>query len=472
MVNLRASPTPWDGGDDELSQTMKAQDTSFGAKDKGFDGLDGMESVSTEKNSEVPTSTNLWSVITMGYLNRTMKIASQRQLEFEDLPLLSKKDHIETLVESFEPFENKIQEHLARKKMDPSSPSNVKLMPVVAGFGRIHISFFLFSKLINVLSSLYIPFVLKALIVFLQKKRFEERTPEEGTTGNAMAEVSLSLMHGLMISMANETTTELPAVANEQLHSDSEEFQAVNWVPFLDTGVGLCIWMLVLMMLRGISDIVSQEMSLRFQISGSTALGTIAYRKSLKLSHSASREYDNAVLLSMINVECHEVISLIVEGIECIILPLHLVLSLVALISLLGYSVYPSAIVLAGSIIIITAVSSVINYSSKAYRESDDTRIGAIWELIMGIKAVKMESKEFARSHKARQSRNTQMKSVRRVGVALTVMVTFMTVPSILMPIASFVAYALNNGEIDAAIVFPAVMLFEPLLDPVLNVPN
>ncbi|KAJ3095886.1 hypothetical protein HDU97_006434, partial [Phlyctochytrium planicorne] len=474
---LRSSPTPFDGIDEVIGVKgpQSAEEDAKGANDaavgtNAYPEMDGSDKVDGGHLGSLGSG-SLWSIITLEYLKQMMKVSDRRALVFEDLPRLKKKDQIEALTGSFDSFEAEIQDHLSKEKKDPST---VKMLPVLFAFGWSQLSLFLLTKLFKVLASLYIPFILKALIVYLQKKKVEEKSFADGTETLAALLGFVSSFH-----FGSEGRPESPVPLNETMQQSSsglfhekEEFQPVNWVPFTDSGLGLCFLLFAVFLARMISDVVSNEVSIKLSTTGSNMLGAVAYRKSLRLSHSASRVYDNAFILSLVNIECREVISAFVECIECLVLPVHVLLAIFGLISLLGLAVYPSAIVIVVSILLMAAISFQINKSVRAYQKSDEARISSIWELLIGIKAIKLESQEEARSRKTRLARDRQMKAVMTAAITLTLLMVMISLPSMLMPIASFVVYALKNGEIDAAIVFPALMFFEPLLEPVQDLPD
>ncbi|KAJ3094460.1 hypothetical protein HDU97_008038, partial [Phlyctochytrium planicorne] len=419
---LRSSPTPFDDDEDPIdSKDLKhsKDDLAGKAANELSSGKEVDEATAVAENKQTGhidpgflRSTNPFSLMTMSFLNGMMKLSLKRPLEFEDLPRLEKSDQTETIMESFQPYEAKIQEHLAKKKVDPTIRSDVKIFPALLKFGGMRLAAYLLVKLLCILSSLYIPFILKALIVYLQKKRFEEKVTEEDA---------------------------------------GKEITSIFGV---------------------ISDVVSREIGIWFQLSGATMLGTVLYKKALRLSHSSSRNYDDALIMSLINIESEEVVDACLEGLECILLPLHVILSILLLISLLGFSVYPSAIVIVGCFMLVALVSIELNKNVRKYQETDDSRASSIIEILTGMKSVKLESQENARAAKVRKAREVQMGIIRRTGLALSCLVILVTLPQTLMPIASFVTYALKNGEIDAAIVFPALMYFEPLLEPIQNLPN
>ncbi|KAJ3094459.1 Multidrug resistance-associated protein 1 [Phlyctochytrium planicorne] len=478
METIRSSPTPLDdpdGGDLKPdADLMKAldDDDRKGWKEDVHPLTEPVEKPFDDILREHPGFLGSWSIFSIfpaGYFNRLMKTSASRPLEFEDLPQLRTQDQTESLVGSFEPVEAKIRKYLSEKEQDPAAVPDVKLVPSIIRSGRVQLSLLLLMKALTVAASLYIPFVLKALIVYLQKKRYEEMLSDKEAIGS-VDEGPASLLMTALFASVDEVNTVSESL-NETMVQETESFQPVNWVPLNYSGVALCFLMSAVVLVKVFSDVVAMELSRKFSISGSAMLESLVFKKSLNLSHSASKQYENAVILALINVECREVIDSFIEILDCIIVPIHVACSFIALVSLLGLSVYPSAILILSSLVIMAIVAYEINNCYFGYQETDDGRVSSIRELLMGMRAIKLESQEQARSGKARLARERQMKYVRRGGLALTILFVMVTFPNALIPISSFVLYAMKNGEIDAAIIFPALMFFEPLLEPIQYLP-
>ncbi|KAJ3213730.1 hypothetical protein HDU67_002528, partial [Dinochytrium kinnereticum] len=60
---------------------------------------------------------NPWTFLTLSYLNQMMKTSIKRPLEADDIPLLKEEDRAAQLAKCLEPYNAKVADYLAKKKL-------------------------------------------------------------------------------------------------------------------------------------------------------------------------------------------------------------------------------------------------------------------------------------------------------------------------------------------------------------------
>ncbi|KAJ3210100.1 Multidrug resistance-associated protein 1 [Dinochytrium kinnereticum] len=388
-------------------------------------------------NTEVMEAKDPLTFFGLTYLNNMMKTSLKKPLEVEDIPLLKPGDRAAALSRCLEPFDQQVAEHLQAypRPLDPAEqPTNPQPKPpsVAPFIFRTYGSYLylgIFFQLISVAASLYLPFVLQAIILYIQKR-------------------------------------DLPESLRQAVGSASG-------VPFADSGLGLCFLLFVVSLVNAVADPTYIQMIRNFQFNVQGVLRTAIFRKALKLSNASSKEFNEGRILSMVNVDTEQLSNAFFQLGSIISIPIQLILTIVFLVRLIGISIYPAAIVIFITLILTTGASSLFAKYMGAYMRAEDGRIKTLRELLMGIKIVKLRAAEDFQHAAVDKAREIQLSAMTKYLIAVSFLLLLADLPSSLMPIVSFLLYAKGNGgSIDPAVIFPALLYFSTLFQPMQALPQ
>lgn len=194
------------------------------------------------------------------------------------------------------------------------------------------------------------------------------------------------------------------------------------------------------------------------------ALTANVYRKSCRLSPQSRSKYTSGQIQNLMSNDSRTVaevipyIHMLWSAIE------QVVIAMVLLIGLLG--IIPT---LAGVLFILSAIpfQSIVAKKIKSLRESasyfTDDRVKVLSEVVKGIKLVKLYAWEFSFIKRILSYRAKELRALRSMAMYDAVSsVTYTSVPTCLTIIV-FAVYAVLGNTLDAAIVFPAITLFNIL---------
>ncbi|KAI8830678.1 P-loop containing nucleoside triphosphate hydrolase protein [Chytridium lagenaria] len=368
---------------------------------KHFDSLTTTSSITYEEPGDrgvMAAGYNLWTFLTLSYLNRMMKVSVKRPLEADDIPLLKPQDRAEALVKSLEPFNQKVAAYLEAKKKDKlenngdssnppkttSGPKIPSLMPVVfRSYGHYFIGA-IFFQILSVAASLYIPYVLQALILFLQNAPSSE----------------------LMVP------------------------------PFLlnygktGTGVALSLFLFFVSIVKVVAELTQIQLIRNFQFDAVGLAKVALFEKSLKIGNKAEKEFSEGRIISMVNVDSEQFSIALMSIPDLFIMPPQIALILYFLVRLIGSAIIPA-----------------------------DGRVKRLREMLMGMKIVKLRAEEDLRSGAVNEKRGEQISALKKSLSIMSSMITLIILPPVLMPI-------------DPSIIFPALIYFGSLLEPLQGLPQ
>ncbi|KAI8830970.1 hypothetical protein BC829DRAFT_449536 [Chytridium lagenaria] len=136
-------------------------------------------------------------------------------------------------------------------------------------------------------------------------------------------------------------------------------------------------------------------------------------------------------------------------------------------------SIWPTAVVIIATMALLVPISVLLSKFTKSYMFADDERIQSIREVLLSIKTLKLEAGEGKAKERIKEARNIQVKMLVKFAVAFTGLAVLAILPAIIMPVAAFLVYSESNGgEVDAAIVFPALFYFDNIFMPLQRLPS
>ncbi|KAI8847092.1 P-loop containing nucleoside triphosphate hydrolase protein [Chytridium lagenaria] len=356
---------------------------------------------------------NPWKFLTLSYLNQMMMLSVKRPLEAEDLPLLKPADRANALAECLEPFNAQVSEYLKKMKIAPGA-SAPKLKPpsLIPPIFKSYGHYFYFSLIFQVLSvaaNLYTPQVLQALIVYLQG----------GQPQN---------------------------------------------VPAGSTGITLSFLLFAVSVVRIGADLTHLQLVRNFQFNALGVAKVAVFEKFLKLGNKGTKEFNEGRIISMVNVDAEQFANALLVISDVITLPPQIILTLYFLIRLIGSSLIPAIVVMILCIIIMVPLGTYISKYQKAYMTAEDGRVKSLREVLMGMKIIKVRAEEEYREKIVDGKRETQLDAIKGSLMVISIMLT-------LLP-HSFSTRKNNGGVINPAIIFPALIYFGNLLQPLQGLPS
>ncbi|KAJ3269825.1 Multidrug resistance-associated protein 1 [Terramyces sp. JEL0728] len=190
------------------------------------------------------------------------------------------------------------------------------------------------------------------------------------------------------------------------------------------------------------------------------------YQKSLRLSLGSRASYSEGKILNMINQDI-DVIIMGLLAFECsFVVPGQIVFTMFMLYMLLGNSSLV-AFGIVGFIGIITAViSPLIGKTYSAWIEAGDRRLAIVREMLYAIKVVKYETLEGFFKKKIGVVRNEQVKNLKWEFVYWSILEVLVISSVVIMIAVTFSVYSLLGNEMNASVIFPAILYFTKLQKP------
>ncbi|KAL4261872.1 ATP-binding cassette transporter C [Pleurotus pulmonarius] len=197
----------------------------------------------------------------------------------------------------------------------------------------------------------------------------------------------------------------------------------------------------------------------------SALIGNI-FRKSMRLSGRARVQHDVGQITTLISMDSARVdeFSGIVHDIW--VAPLQLILCMSLLISNLGYSALVGFTVLIVGAIPGSILSIVLFKQRRAGMEFTDARMRLTTEVLQGIRVLKAYGWETFYAHQIETWRRKEVHAWKICGVAYAGLAALVGFIPIVAAILSFITYSLTNHDLNIAVIFSSLQLFNLILAP------
>ncbi|ORY28894.1 P-loop containing nucleoside triphosphate hydrolase protein, partial [Rhizoclosmatium globosum] len=233
----------------------------------------------------------------------------------------------------------------------------------------------------------------------------------------------------------------------------------------LGEGFSLVIALFLLQLFAGIvmPNFVNVTQTVGLKVR--TALSALIYRKSLRLSAAARRDFSSGRVISMVAVDCARIELFLMFANVCWTSPFNISLMLGFLFSQIGWS----AIVGVGVLLLIIPLQALIYRTMTKVRESvaplTDSRVKITTEILSGIRIIKFFAWEVPFLERIEAIRNSEMALVLKRSIFTSLGQTVASVTPMVAASLSFVVYS-THSELDAATVFSALSWFSMLQGP------
>ncbi|KAG6873113.1 hypothetical protein C0995_002776 [Termitomyces sp. Mi166 len=197
-----------------------------------------------------------------------------------------------------------------------------------------------------------------------------------------------------------------------------------------------------------------------------TSLIGVVFRKSLRLSGRAKLEHSVGKITTMISTDATRLDRFTNVGHNLWVSPIQIVIGIGLLLGNLGYSALVGlGVLLLGFPVQFVLVRVMFTQRKKAVAITDK-RIRLTTEVLQGIRLIKFYAWESFYIDKLGALRSREIKAIRKANFARSILIAIVTFIPILAAILSFITYALTGHDLDVAIIFSSLQLFNIIRQP------
>ncbi|WVQ96140.1 hypothetical protein IAU59_003242 [Kwoniella sp. CBS 9459] len=203
-----------------------------------------------------------------------------------------------------------------------------------------------------------------------------------------------------------------------------------------------------------------------------TSLTTLVARKSMRLSGKARIDMDRGRITTMISVDVAMLQRAMVNASDLFVTPLVLVVAISLLTWQLGYSALVGLAVLCISVPFKVWFVRHVARLRKEQNKVVDTRVRMLSEILNNIRAVKLYAYEVWFGQRIGAMRGNELEKFRSNILSRSILTATMTFVPTLAAILTFITYALTGHELDAALVFANLQIFNVVRAPIAQAPE
>lgn len=205
----------------------------------------------------------------------------------------------------------------------------------------------------------------------------------------------------------------------------------------------------------------------------SSAMVTVVYEKSCRLSSTQLVTFSAGMVQNLMAVDAKTLADVVLYLNTLWSGTGQIIVSLILLQQLLG--AWPTVSGLALMLFCVpmqTYMIRVMKFAREKASGWTDERVKVVGEAISGISVVKFMAWERAFIRRILETRIGELRMVRRALLVQAINSTLMMSIPVLLALVSFVTYVLVGGSLDAAVIFPAIALFNVLRPSMILLPN
>ncbi|KAG9227354.1 hypothetical protein CCMSSC00406_0004107 [Pleurotus cornucopiae] len=202
----------------------------------------------------------------------------------------------------------------------------------------------------------------------------------------------------------------------------------------------------------------------------SALVGNI-FRKSLRLSGRARAQHGVGQITTMISTDSERLDAFSSTAHGLWVAPIQLILCIGLLIGNLGYSALVGLGVLIFGMIPQGFLAAIIFKQRQNGVKFTDARMRLTTEVLQGIRILKAYGWETFYAHQIEKWRRKEIKTLKISAAATSGLIALVGVIPILSAILSFITYALTNHDLNIAVIFSSLQLFNVILVPMATFP-
>ncbi|KAJ7728028.1 multidrug resistance-associated ABC transporter [Mycena olivaceomarginata] len=236
-------------------------------------------------------------------------------------------------------------------------------------------------------------------------------------------------------------------------------------------GIGLACALFVMQELSSIMTNHSQQAMRTVGLSVRTGIIGSVFRKSLRLSARARLEHTVGQTTTIISTDSVRLDQFCMLGHNIWISPIQIIVGFGLLINNLGYSALVGLGVIILSFPLQAIVVTIMFSQRKKGVKITDARVRLSNEVLQGIRLVKYYAWESFYMHRILTLREREIATVRKSGLALSALIALVALTPVLATVLSFITYALTGHDLNVAIIFSSLQLFNIIQAPLTLLP-
>ncbi|KIM43822.1 hypothetical protein M413DRAFT_434825 [Hebeloma cylindrosporum] len=231
-------------------------------------------------------------------------------------------------------------------------------------------------------------------------------------------------------------------------------------------GIGLAIALFVMQEAASLMTNHYMQSSMTIGLSLRTGIIATVFRKSLRLSGKARVNHSVGQITTMISTDASRLDRFSQFAHNLWVSPIQLAIGIGLLLGNLGYSALVGlGVLILGFPIQIFLVKVMFTQRKKGVKITDK-RVRLTTEVLQGIRLIKFYAWEAFYTHQVGELRTREVKTIRKVAVARSIMIAAVTFIPILASTLSFITYALSGHDLNIAIIFSSLQLFNIIRAP------
>ncbi|THU93933.1 multidrug resistance-associated ABC transporter [Dendrothele bispora CBS 962.96] len=236
-------------------------------------------------------------------------------------------------------------------------------------------------------------------------------------------------------------------------------------------GIGIGIAVFAMQEVASIMTNHYMQITLTNGLAIRTGLIGNIFRKSLRLSGRSKSEHSVGKITTMISTDATrlDLFSSYVHNVW--IAPIQIIIGIGLLIGQLGYS----ALVGLGVLILGFPVQLIlIRIMFKQRRKGvkiTDSRVRLTTEILQGVRLIKSYAWEEFYTSQIGNIRRREIKTIKKIALARSVAVAFISFIPILASVLSFITYSLSGHQLNVAVIFTSLQFFNIIRQPMIMLP-
>ncbi|KAJ3506143.1 hypothetical protein NLJ89_g7032 [Agrocybe chaxingu] len=236
-------------------------------------------------------------------------------------------------------------------------------------------------------------------------------------------------------------------------------------------GIGLAVTLFIMQEAASLMTNHFQQTSMTTGLSIRTGVIGSVFRKSLRLSGRARAVHSVGQITTMISTDATRLDRFSAFGHNLWVAPIQLAIGIGLLLGNLGYSALVGlGVLLLGFPLQFILVKIMFQQRRKGVQITDK-RVRLTTEVLQGVRLIKFYAWEAFYAQHIGELRTREIRTIRKVAVARSTLISMVTFIPILASILSFITYALSGHELNIAIIFSSLQLFNVIRAPLIFFP-
>lgn len=231
-------------------------------------------------------------------------------------------------------------------------------------------------------------------------------------------------------------------------------------------GIGLGFALFVMQEVASLMTNHFMQMTMTTGLSVRTAVIGAIFRKSLRLSGRARVDHSVGQITTMISTDATRLDRVSAFAHNLWVGPIQIIIGIGLLIGTLGYS----ALVGLGVLIIGFPIQFLLVRAMFVQRKKGvkltDSRVRLTTEVLQGIRLIKYYAWEDFYTHQIGDLRKRELRTVRGMALARSMLIATVTFVPILASVLSFITYALSGHDLTVAVIFTSLQFFNIIRQP------